>query len=204
MSAERRIRTLDVSGLPSVTFGPKSLLWWGTMGFIVIEGFTIVLMVASYFYLRQSEYQWPPGRTPLPDLLIPTINLVLLLLVIIPMHRVDEAAKRYDRQGVARGFVIATLMTAPTVVLRWFELTALNVRWDAHAYGSAAWAVVVLHGALLLTDFVETGLMAALFLLGHAQRKHFSDASDAALYQYFLSLSWIPLYLVIYWGPRVL
>jgi len=202
MSAQRSV--LDVSELPKVVFGHRSLLWWGTVGFMVIEGFTVLLMVASYFYLRLNEYEWPPGRTPDPDLLIPTLNTVLLLAVIVPMRMVDKAAKRFDRAGVVRGLLIATAMTVVVAVLRWWELLALNVRWDAHAYASAAWGVVVLHATLVLVDVFETGTLAALFLSGKAKRKHFPDASDAADYQYFLSLAWVPLYFIVYWGPRLL
>lgn len=204
MSAVEERRDLDVSGLPSVTFGPRSLLWWGTLGFIVVEGFTIVLTVAAYLYLRLNERHWPPAPTPLPDLLIPTINTVLILLLIVPMYRVDRAAKRFDRAAVTKGFAITTLLTIPVLVLRWFDIVALNAWYDDNAYASAAWAVVVLHGLLVLFDFLESAAMAVLFHIGHAQKKHYPDASDAALYQYYLSLSWVPLYLIIYWGPRFL
>lgn len=197
-------RDLDLSGLPSVVFGPKSLLWWGTLAFIVIEGFTIVLTVATYLYLRLNEHHWPPEPTPLPDLLIPTITTVLLLVLIVPMHGVKKAAERFDRAAVTKGFVVTTLLTVPVLVLRWFDIEALNTWYNTHAYGSAAWAVVVLHGLLVVFDFLESAAMAVLFYSGHAQKKHFADASDAALYQYYLSVAWVPLYLIIYWGPRFL
>lgn len=201
--SERRA-VVDVSHLDTVPFGHRSLLWWGTLGFAVIEGFTLVLMAASYFYLRTNEFGWPPGRTPNPDLLVPTVNTVLLLLVIVPMRAVDRAAKRFDRAGVARGLLMALAMTLVATVLRWWELLALNARWDAHAYASAAWGLVVLHSTLLVTDVFETAALAALFLLGKARRKHYPDCSDAADYQYFLSTSWVGVYVVVYWMPRVL
>lgn len=202
MSTQRSV--LDVSGLPTVAFGHRTLLWWGTLGFMLIEGFTLLLTAASYLYLRRNEIDWPPGRTPDPDLLIPTINTVLLLLVIIPMRAVDRAAKRMDRRAVARGLIIATLMSIPVAVLRWWDLLAINARWDAHAYASAAWAVVVMHSTLLFVDVFETGTIGVLFATGNAKKKHFADASDAAAYQYFLSTVWVPVYLLIYWGPRLL
>ncbi|HET9578672.1 MAG TPA: hypothetical protein VFP44_12640, partial [Usitatibacter sp.] len=43
---------LDVAQLPSYAFGPRSLMWWGTMGIIAIEGTVFVMMVVTYFYLR--------------------------------------------------------------------------------------------------------------------------------------------------------
>lgn len=202
MSEERTF--VDVADLPTEGFGAATLVWWGTLGFMVIEGFTLLLMAASYLYLRQNEYDWPPAPTPNPDLLVPTISTLFLLAIILPMSLVDRAARRKDRAGVTRWLVVATLMTVPAVALRWYDLMALNVRWDAHAYGSAVWGIVILHGTLLLVDLFETGALAVLFVSGHAQVKHFADAADAALYQYFLSLSWVPLYLIVYWGPRVL
>ncbi len=202
MSEKRRV--LDVSSLPTVAFGQHSLLWWGTVGFMVIEGFTTALMAASYLYLRKNELAWPPGHTPNPDLLAASLNTALLLLVMVPMRAADRAARRFDRPAVARRLSIATLMSAGAVVLRWYELVALNARWDAHAYGSAAWGVLVMHGTLLLVDCVETGTIAMLFVRGPTQRKRFPDVSDAAAYQYFLSLSQIPIYLIVFWGPRIL
>ena len=37
----------NVADLPTVTFGHRSLMWWGTLGFMVIEGWTIALLVAD-------------------------------------------------------------------------------------------------------------------------------------------------------------
>lgn len=202
MSAPRRV--LDVAHLPTVEFGPKSLMWWGTLGFIVVEAFTILLVVASYFYLRLNEYDWPPAPTRDPDVLLPAVNVLLLLAIMVPMRSAEHAAKRFDRDGVIRGLSIATSLSAVAVVLRYFELLSLNVRWDEHAYGSALWAIVMLHGTLLLVDLYETGTFAAIFALGRAEKKHYADVSDVAFYQYYLSISWVPLYAIVYWSPRLL
>ena len=200
----RRQGNIDVSTLPSVVFGHRSLLWWGTMGFAVIEGFSLLLTIASYLYLRQNEFNWPPGRTPNPDLLIPTLNTLILLGVMVPMRAVEKAAEAFDGRRVRRYLLIATAMALVVTVLRWWELLALNVRWDTHAYGSAAWGVVVMHSTLVIVDLFETGVFAAIFRGGTAERKFYPDVADAAAYQYFLSLVWVPAYFVVYWLPRIL
>ena len=65
MSLPRRTRTvLDVSKLPDIAFGPADIVWWGTLGFVVIEGFTLVLCAAVYLYLTQNFATWPPQGTP--------------------------------------------------------------------------------------------------------------------------------------------
>jgi len=201
MSVEQR--RVDVSGLPSVVFGHHSIMWWGTLGFMLIEGFTLVLMMASYLYLRMNELDWPPGRTPDPDLIVPTINTILLLVVIVPLQAADRASRAFDRQGVIRALASATALSALISIMRWPELLALNVRFDAHAYASAAWATVLLHGTLVVADFLETGLLLVMFLVGRATRKHYTDVGDALMYQWFLSLIWLPIYFLVYWSPRL-
>jgi cytochrome c oxidase subunit III len=204
MSEPREIpREINVSGLTDLPFDHHSNIWWGTLGFVLIEGFTLVLMGAAYFYLRMNELEWPPGRTPLPDLLIPTVNTILLLLIIVPMRAVDKAARRFDKAGVIRGLVIAAAMTLVVGVLRWFELKALNVSYDAHAYGSVSWGLVLLHSTLIFVDFWETVVFAAILMSGRGMMKHYSDAADAAFYQYFLSTVYVPIYIIVYWGPRI-
>jgi heme/copper-type cytochrome/quinol oxidase subunit 3 len=37
----------------------------------------------------------------------------------------------------------------------------------------------------------------------HGTGKRFSDAEDNAFYWYFVVLSWLPLYAVLYWLPRL-
>src|SRR5215216_677826 len=113
-------RAGDVAELPTVTFGHRSLMWWGTLGFMVIEGWTIALLVAAYFYVRQNYQTWPPLRTPYPSLLIPTINLAIMLLSLIPAKIVDGKAKKLDEAGVKRWLLIMSAAVLPTIVLRWW------------------------------------------------------------------------------------
>jgi cytochrome c oxidase subunit III len=193
---------LDVSELPDVGFDHKSVAWWGTLGFIVVEGTTLAIALVSYLYLRKNFDSWPPLPTAPPDLLIATLNALLLLAVLIPMTAADRAARKLDRNGVRRALVVATGMTVVCVILRYFEFQALNTRWDSHAYGSAAWVSLGMHASLLLVDVLETGVLAALFFTTKLEKKHFSDAADAAFYQYFLSLSNLVVYVVIFWSPR--
>lgn len=202
MTPAPRRSTIDASGLPDVVFSSKSVNWWGTLSFMTIEGATLAVCAASYLYLRRNFVTWPPPPVPLPDLLVPTINLVLLLLVIVPMAYVHVMSHRRDIGAMRLGLSVAAAMSLAATVLRYFELRALNVRWDENAYGSVAWLVVGAHATLLVVDVFETGVFAALSYSSKWEEKHFSDAEDAALYQYFLSLVWVPLYFLVYFSPR--
>ena len=195
----------DVARLPTVTFGQRSLMWWGTVGFMVVEGWTLALCVAAYLYVRQNFETWPPLRTPDPDLLLPTVNLVLMLLSLWPAYMAQKAPKRLDEGGVKLWLTIGGFGSLPILVIRWFELWALNVRWDTNAYGSAAWVIVGVHSTLLLLDIGDTiGFALFYWIRDKMPVKSMSDVSDNSFYWYFMVATWIPLYVLLYLGPRFL
>ena len=79
---------LDVSALPKFAFGHKGLIWWGTIGFMVIEGSMFVIALIVYFYLRLRVDVWPPSL-PDPNLGVGTANLVLVLASCLPNAPID-------------------------------------------------------------------------------------------------------------------
>jgi cytochrome c oxidase subunit 3 len=202
MRAHRAVA--DVSGLPRTVFGHRSLMWWGTVGFIVIEGTTLFICAMSYFYLRRNFSTWPPEHVFRPALLIPTIQAGLMLLSNIPMRWADRASSRLDIRGVRSGFLVCSVLAVIMTVLRWFEFKSLNVRWDSNAYGSAAWATLTTHGSLLLLEAAETLAFTVLLFKGPIEERDLAGASDNALYWYFITGVWIPLYVIVFLSPRFL
>jgi heme/copper-type cytochrome/quinol oxidase subunit 3 len=194
---------VDVSELPNATFGPRSLMWWGTLGFMTIEGWTVAILLVSYIYLRQSVIEWPPARTPVPSLVIPTINLLLMALSVVPAYIAGSAAKRLDAAAVKLWLIISSVAMVPIVVIRWWELGALRTRWDTNAYGTAAWTIVGFHASLLLLDVVDTLGLTLFWWIRPMPMKAFSDTADNSFYWYFTVGIWIPIYLIVYVGPRI-
>ena len=76
---------MDVSALPTVVFGHRSLMWWGTLWIMVIEGTVFGLAVMAYFYLRSHQATWPLTAPP-PDLLWGTLNAAIMLASFLPAH----------------------------------------------------------------------------------------------------------------------
>lgn len=193
----------DVSALPTVVFGPRSLMWWGTLGFMTIEGWSIALLLAVYFYVRQNFTDFPPSRTPFPSLLMPTINVAVMLLSFVPAIIVKKAAERLETARVKLWLIPFSVLAFATLVLRWWDLWSLNVRWDTNAYGSAAWVLVGFHATLLLLDVGDTIGLTAFFWGKPLPPKALSDAADNSFYWFFTVGIWIVLYLILYVGPRV-
>lgn len=201
MNTQRRV--VDVSPLPTEGFGVASPTWWGTIGFMLIEGSTLVLCAFAYMYLSRRSPVWPPSGTPLPNLLLGTVVAAALVVSLIPAVFLNRAAKNLDRGAVLRWLLIGTAVEAVIVALRGLELHALPTRWDASAYGSALWFTLGFHTTLLALDFGETLVFGVLFLKGPIEKRHFADVSDAVMYWFFVALTWLPLYFMLYVSPRI-
>src|SRR5881394_1418784 len=93
-------RVLDVSDLPHGTADSRALLWWGNLGMMAIEGTMFAMVLATFLYLRVANLDWPPATVPKPDLTLPLVNLVLLLLLIVPALIIDRASLRDDERTV--------------------------------------------------------------------------------------------------------
>lgn len=197
----RRRRALDVSALPNVVFSVKSTTWWGVVGMMLIEGGVFALVIASYFYLHSRTEYWPPGLLP-PDLFWGTVNTIIFVLSVIPTEWYRRRAHHGDLAAVRIGLIIASLIGLANLVVRYFELRHLNCEWSQTAYGSVVWFLMGLHVVHLLTDWVETLVLTKLFFSPHIEGKRFVDAEENASYWYFVVLTWIPIYLVLYWAPR--
>ena len=192
---------LDVAELQTVVFSDRSLMWWGTVGLMAIEGTVFALGIVAYFYLRSHVEHWPMS-TPAPALLWGTVNTAILVVSALPNHLAKRAAERLDRRGVQIWITVCLLFSLVFLGVRWLEFEALNVRWDHDAYGSIVWMLLGLHTFHLITDTWDSVVLDVLFFTGPLEGKRFSDVSENALYWYFVVWSWLPIYAVVYWAPR--
>jgi heme/copper-type cytochrome/quinol oxidase subunit 3 len=196
-----RRRTVDVAHLDRAAFGNAGLIWWGTVGFMVIEGSMFVMAIIVYFYLRLRVEAWPPSL-PDPSLGPGTINVILVILSAFPNALAKRAGERLDLRGVHLWLAVLTAFGAVALVLRAFEYGALNCRWDDNAYASMVWLLLSLHTIHLATDVVDGAVLLALMVKGPTPKQRFVDVSENSLYWYFIVGWWIPIYVTIYWVPR--
>jgi heme/copper-type cytochrome/quinol oxidase subunit 3 len=191
----------DVSALPTYAFGSGSTPWWGTLGFIALEGMGFALAAGTYLYLVHINDQWPLSAAP-PNHWPGTLLTVLLLVSLWPNAWIDRIAKAEDLVRVRRGLVLMSVLGLVAIAIRFYEFAHLNVRWDDNAYGSITWVLLGLHATHLITDVGDSLVLTALMYTRHATGRRFSDCSDNAFYWYFVVAAWLPIYALIYWAPR--
>jgi cytochrome c oxidase subunit III len=194
----------DLSRIETHAFGHRSLTWWGVIGFIVIEGIFFAMMFAAYFFLMSHEQEWPPEPRLPPDLLAGTLFTILIVASEIPNNWVKRAAEGMDTGKVRRLIWIPAAIGTILLVVRGFEFNSLNLLWTENAYASVIWGLLFIHTLHLATDWADTLVLAILVQTpeGEEPRK-MVDVEENSFYWRFVWISWLPVYLLIYWLPRL-
>ena len=194
---------LDVSHLPLHGMNAASLTWWGTLAFMLIEGTGFVLAIAIYLYLASIAVKWPTDAPP-PDLLAGSAVTILLAVSVIPNLLISRWAQQKDLAKVRLGIVVMSVFGIAPLCLRAFEFPAMHINWDTNAYGSIVWVILGLHTSHIVTDLIETLVLACLMFTRHADNpRRYGDVQDNAMYWNFVVLTWVPLYICLYWIPRL-
>ncbi len=128
---------------------------------------------------------------------------LLLVASAVPNVWLDRIARRQELGKVRLGLVLMSALGLAACAIRVFEFPALGIGWDANVYGSLLWLLLGLHTAHIATDVADTLVLTALMFTRHAHGKRFSDVSDNCFYWQFVVLSWLPIYVLIYWVPRL-
>jgi cytochrome c oxidase subunit 3 len=199
----KELVTKDLSALPLHGMGSASPTWWGTAAFMLIEGTGFALALAVYLYLMSLAATWPIDAKR-PDLTAGTLVTVILLASLIPNYLISRWAQRQDLGKVKVGMIVMSVFGIAPLIVRIFEFPSLNISWDANAYGSIVWTLLGLHTSHIITDLVDTLVLAVLMFTRHGDNaRRFGDVQDNAMYWNFVVAAWLPIYVCIYWIPRL-
>jgi cytochrome c oxidase subunit 3 len=195
---------IDASDYSRFNPGREAPLWWGIVGLILIEGTVVATFIGSYFYLRMGAAVWPPPGVAVPELLWPTVNLILLLASSGSMWYAGRAMNQ-NRQTAFSVFVgISLLLATIVLVLRWQQFQELDFRWDSHSYGSIVWTISGFHFLHVVSAVIGTAVVFVLSLWKYFNKERQLAVVVDTLYWYFVCFAWLPFYLVLYWAPRLL
>jgi cytochrome c oxidase subunit III len=196
-------RTLDVSELPNIVFGKRSIMSWGMFGMMLIEGTMFGIVLATYFYLRTRSSDWPPGLNP-PAPAYGIINTIIFLVSLAPNIWISKIAKEGNLTKARIGVWIMTLIGIANMIVRVGEFASLNCHWDTNAYGSVVWTTLGLHTTHLVTDWYDTVVLLVLLYTKPVEGRSFMDVSENAEYWYFVVFTWLPVFATLYYAPRLL
>ena len=199
---KRRV-VLNLAELPLHGMVSASPTWWGTLAYMLLEGSAFAVAIGMYLYLMSLAPAWPIAAPP-PSLGPGTLVTLILLASLYPNWLVGRWSKQQNLRKVQWGTAVMALFGVAPLVVRVFEFRALNIWWDANAYGSILWLLLGLHSVHLVTDLADTIVLLVVMFTRHgANARRFGDIQDNVLYWNFVVATWIPIYVCIYWMPRL-
>lgn len=200
----RPAREIDVSRLPTFAFGVRAPMFWGVVCLVAIESTMFAILVASGLYVRQNFASWPPTLLPRAPFVAGTVGLLFLLLSIVPTHLQNRAALAQRLRGMRVNLVLATLCGLAFLAARLYELKHLPFKWNTHAHGSVFWTAIGLHTMHGIASTAENLTFLVLLFKGPVEEKHCVDVQVGGIYWYFVVVSWVFLWAVLYLDPLLL
>jgi cytochrome c oxidase subunit I+III len=182
----------------------KPPLYYGMLLFIVIEAMEFVALIASYFYIRSYTANWPPGDTPMPDLLIPGIATLFLLASVIPTYLGDQAIKKDDQRSLVINLILTIILEAVFIVLMLVNLQNVNYNWDQNAYASLYWVLIGAHLIFAAVMILENAHVLALALRGFYNSERHWGVSVDGMSSYFVAGAWLAVFLVVFISPYLM
>jgi cytochrome c oxidase subunit III len=196
--------SINVAHLPTLVSGARAPLWWGMLFLVLIECLVFGAFIAGYLYLRFLAPEWPPAGIEPPDLLLPTVNSLILIGSSVAIYFGDKAiSERGDQRGMLIGVGLAALFGLVFVLLKVVEYYDSEYYWDSHAYGSVVWTMIVFHSSHVVSVLLKAVVVLYLGFKGHFTKHRSLGVKVNGLYWHFVVVIWIPLYLAIYWAPRI-
>ncbi|ORE91391.1 cytochrome c oxidase subunit III [Stappia sp. 22II-S9-Z10] len=179
-------------------------LWWGVLLVVLIEATVVATLLTSYFYLRSQAQDWPPPGIDPPDLLWPTIVLVILPASSYTMWWAGKGGERGSKAVLAWGTGLSVSIACLALALRGLTFASYDVRWDEHAYGSMLWIITGFHFTHIASAAVGTAVVTLLALMNFYNPHRQVSVVVDTLYWYFVAFVFLPIYLVLYISPRIL
>jgi cytochrome c oxidase subunit III len=205
-------RSLDVSHLPAIAFDEKSTLWWGNTIGLFIETAMFGILVAIYVTVAMNTDPFPPirsDRLPVlrdsaPDLLVPTIGLIVLLVSLIPGIWLDLSARRRDVKSIKIALTLTLAFNIAACFIRYYEFDSLHFKWNDNAYGSITWMILGMHLLhIIVLGCEDIYLLLWTFLKG-VDDKHALDLTVTAVYWYWIVGMWVLMFPLVYLTPRLI
>jgi heme/copper-type cytochrome/quinol oxidase subunit 3 len=174
------------------------------LGLILIEAVVFAALVASYFYLHASAQEWPIGGIKPPDLLLPSINAIILFASSLPIYLADRGIRRGNQTALKVGLVVSFVMGLIFLTLKYIEYSNLDYNWTTNAYTSIVWTITGFHSAHVIALLLKTLVVGTWAFQGYFNEQRYTAVTVNGLYWHFVVIAWVPLFFTLYLSPRLI
>jgi cytochrome c oxidase subunit 3 len=186
--------------LPVGSDGVRAGGWWGVWTLILTEAALFFFLLLCYFYLAmQAPQAWPPG--PLPHLMLPALNTLVLLASSVAVWLSEQAIKRSRRAPALAALALAIVLGTVFVAVQLGEWRDRPYGLATHQYGSVYFTITGFH---MLHVLAGLAVLLALFLwmaLGYFDARRHAALKIGGVYWHFVDVVWLFVFASLYLTP---
>jgi len=170
----------------------------GLMTFLASESIMFLGFFITYLLIRGYTLRWPPEGTEV-ELLLPTINTIILVSSSFVIHRGDTAIKNDDVKGMRKWYLITAAMGAIFLAGQAYEYLTLGYGLSSNIFANCFYLMTGFHGL-----HVFVGLLLILGVVwrsrrpGHYHAHKHTGIEMAEIYWHFVDVIWIILFALLY------
>lgn len=170
----------------------------GVIFFLCSEVALFGALIFAYLYLRRSQVSWLPPGVPKLELLLPSINTVVLVTSGFFCHFADTAIAKGNKRRFMVLLALTIIFGAAFLGGQAVEYHGLRTAINHDIFGATFFTLTGLHGF-----HVSLGVLAliTLFILGLRNRwneNHHFAVTGVTLYWHFVDVVWVILFAIFY------
>lgn len=175
----------------------------GLMTFLASESLMFGGFFATYFIFYSTYTVWPPEGTEV-ELLLPTLNTIILVSSSLVINKGTHAIKDNDVKGMRLWFGLTALMGIIFLGGQAYEYMTLGYGLTENIFANCFYLTTGFHGL-----HVFIGVLLILGVVWRSRREgHYSDIKHvgvemAEIYWHFVDIIWIVLFVLLYILTRI-
>ena len=171
---------------------------WGLLTFLASESLMFGGFFATYLFFRGTTEVWPPEGTEV-ELLLPTINTIILVSSSFVIHWGDTAIKKNDVKGMQKWYIVTAIMGVIFLLGQAYEYASLGYGLTTNVFANCFYIMTGFHGLHVLV-----GVLLILSVVWRSRRPGQYSATNhtfiemAEIYWHFVDIIWIVLFTLVY------
>ena len=176
----------------------QDLRVFGLLTFLASESLMFGGLFAAYLIYRANAGVWPPEETEV-ELLLPTINTIILVSSSFVIHKGDTAIKKNDISGMRLWYLVTAIMGIIFLGGQVYEYMTLGYGLTTNVFSNCFYVMTGFHGL-----HVFVGVLLILGVLWRSRRAgHYNGEKHvgiemAEIYWHFVDIIWIVLFTLLY------
>jgi cytochrome c oxidase subunit III len=170
----------------------------GLLTFLTSESLMFGGFFATYIFFLVSNEVWPPKETEV-ELLLPTINTIILVSSSFVIHLGDKAIKNNDVQGMRKWYRYTIIMGAIFLLGQAYEYMSLGYGLTTNIFSNCFYILTGFHGLhVFIGLLLISGVLWRSRRPGHYNAHKHVGIEMAEIYWHFVDIIWVILFTLIY------